>query len=226
MTETRTSYCLLHFFFIFRRNDPSRRRQVKRDKATQPKKGVAGLRIGGNCDNENTNDDDNSDITRDSNLSADSSVTTEDSTPRTADLSHRTADLSHRSADLSPSTADTTPRSADIIHRTADFSQISADSPRRSQSDRLRVGATSQNQPIRGQESSRAQNQPIRNQEISSGENQPINGRGSDQDARGSLTSQIRTVSDQLRSVVNDLINLELDEGEVNEGTDSEDENY
>ena len=193
---------------IFRRNDPSRRRQVKRDKATQPKKGVAGLRIGGNCDIDNSNDDDNSDNTRDSNVSAD------DSSNTTADLSHRTAplrsaDSSHRSADVSPNSAESTPRSADI-----DISQ----------SDRLRVGATSQNQPIRIQESSREQNQPIWNQESSPRENQPIN--DSDQDSRGSLTSQIRTVSDQLRSVVNDLINLELDEGDVNEGTDSEDENY
>jgi len=200
------------YMLQYRRNDPSRRRQVKRDKATQPKKGVAGLRIGGNCDIDNSNDDDNSDNTRDSNVSAD------DSSNTTADLSHRTAplrsaDSSHRSADVSPNSAESTPRSADIVHRTSDFSQNSVDSPRRSQSDRLRVRATSQNQPSS-------------NQESSSRENQPITDRGSYQDSRDSLTSQIRTVSDQLRSVVNDLINLELDEGDVNEGTDSEDENY
>jgi len=48
------------YMLQYRRNDPSRRRQVKRDKATQPKKGIAGLRLGGvdNCDN-NTDDDSN-----------------------------------------------------------------------------------------------------------------------------------------------------------------------
>jgi len=38
----------------YRRNDPSRRRKVKRDVATGPKKGVAGLRIGVEADPQNS----------------------------------------------------------------------------------------------------------------------------------------------------------------------------
>ena len=36
--------------FQYRRNDPSRRRKIKRDLASTPKKGIAGLRIGQDVD--------------------------------------------------------------------------------------------------------------------------------------------------------------------------------
>ena len=168
------SFGLNYVYLFCRRSDPSRRRQVKRDKATQPKKGVAGLRIGNidpNCDN-NTNN------------------TTDDETDVAAGTN--TNDLRASVRDTADSINDVraTFNSINDVRATADTVhdvRATADS-----SDDL-TGLTASSLAIRpSQENLHS-------------------------DSRGSITSQIRSVSDQLRSVVNDLINLELEEDEVND---------
>lgn len=142
---------------------------MKRDKATQPKKGVAGLRIGNidpNCDNNTINTtDDETDVAAGAN---------------TNDFRASVRDVTDPINDVR-ATAD----SVNNIRATADSSDDA-------------TGSTASSVAIRpSQENLHS-------------------------DSRGSITSQIRSVSDQLRSVVNDLINLELEEDDVND--DDEDE--
>lgn len=179
------------YMLQYRRSDPSRRRQVKRDKSTQPKKGVAGLRIG-NIDNCDNNTDDETDH-RDTNAQADSNQsrsTADSSSDVTA-----TADSSNDVTATADSSNDVTAAaySSNVVAATADSSDGSDDY----------TTTTTRSSHTRIYDQQHSQ-QNLHN------------------DQRGSITSQIRSVSDQLRSVVNDLINLELEEDEVNEDHDDD----